>query len=159
VGRKLSEEKIIWNGTGGIWPEGPHIYRNNDDGWYYLFISEGGTFEGHMVTVERSKSVYGNYEANPHNPIITASGTDEYVQHTGHSDVFQDVLGNWWMVYLGVRKYPSKRYVLGREMFLTPMQWVLGSWPTVSQVKTSLPLDLLPDTTPALSAVPGVDWR
>lgn len=160
TGKKLSHEKIIWRGTGGIWPEGPHIYKSND-GWYYLFISEGGTFEDHMITVARSKSVWGPYEANPHNPILTARGTDEYVQHTGHSDIFQDLQGNWWAVCLGVRKDPLKRYVMGRETFLTPMKWAPGSWPRISQVKISLPSDLpdaSPDTVSTLSATPGVDW-
>ncbi len=41
--------KIIWRGTGGIWPEGPHIY-GKDDGWFYLLISEALS-EDHMITV------------------------------------------------------------------------------------------------------------
>jgi beta-xylosidase len=160
TGKKLSYEKIIWRGTGGIWPEGPHIYKSND-GWYYLLISEGGTFEDHMITVARSKSIWGPYEANPHNPILTARGTDEYVQHTGHSDIFQDPQGNWWAVCLGVRMDPLKRYVMGRETFLTAMKWEPGSWPKISQVKISLSSNLpdaLPDTVSSLSATPGVDW-
>jgi beta-xylosidase len=28
---KLSEERLIWEGTGSIHPEGPHIYRSK--GW------------------------------------------------------------------------------------------------------------------------------
>ncbi|MBN2174226.1 MAG: glycoside hydrolase family 43 protein, partial [Bacteroidales bacterium] len=41
TGEQLSESKAIWNGTGGRYPEAPHIYKK--DGWYYLLISEGGT--------------------------------------------------------------------------------------------------------------------
>uniref|UniRef100_A0A093Y0X2 Xylosidase/arabinosidase n=1 Tax=Talaromyces marneffei PM1 TaxID=1077442 RepID=A0A093Y0X2_TALMA len=133
TGKKLSDEKIIWRGTGGIWPEGPHIYKTND-GWHYLVISEGGTFEDHMITVARSKSIWGPYEANPGNPILTARGTDEYVQHTGHSDIFQDLQGNWWAVCLGVRKDQSKRYVMGRETFLTPIEWPPEIWPTSASI-------------------------
>ncbi|EED13467.1 xylosidase/arabinosidase, putative [Talaromyces stipitatus ATCC 10500] len=162
TGQKLSDEKMIWDGTGGIWPEGPHIYHNHD-GWYYLFISEGGTFENHMVTVARSKSIWGPYEANPDNPILTARGTDEYIQHTGHSDLFQNAQGHWWAVCLAVRKDKSKRYVLGRETFLTPVHWTQGSWPAVSRVKSSFPLEpgrsIIPDNAVAtLSADPGMDW-
>jgi beta-xylosidase len=47
TGAKLSEEKIIWKGTGDIFPEGPHLYKVK--GWYYLLIAEGGTHGGHMV--------------------------------------------------------------------------------------------------------------
>lgn len=160
TGKKLSDEKIIWRGTGGIWPEGPHIYKE-DDGWYYLIISEGGTFEDHMITVARSRSIWGPYEANPQNPILTARGTDEYVQHTGHSDIVQDVQGNWWAVCLGVRKDRLNRYVMGRETFLTSMEWPVGRWPRMDQVKISLSSDLantLPDTASNLSVTPGIDW-
>ena len=45
TGEQLSESKRIWGGTGGRYPEGPHIYKRN--GWYYLMISEGGTEYGH----------------------------------------------------------------------------------------------------------------
>ena len=41
TGEQLTESRCIWNGTGGRYPEGPHIYKK--DGWYYLLISEGGT--------------------------------------------------------------------------------------------------------------------
>ncbi|KXH45901.1 beta-xylosidase [Colletotrichum nymphaeae SA-01] len=35
---KVGEWKTIWNGTGGMAPEGPHIYRK--DGYYYLLAAE-----------------------------------------------------------------------------------------------------------------------
>ena len=41
TGATLSPSKPLWRGTGGRYPEGPHIYKK--DGWYYLLISEGGT--------------------------------------------------------------------------------------------------------------------
>jgi beta-xylosidase len=133
TGKKLSDEKEIWGGTGGIWPEGPHIYRV--DGWYYLVISEGGTFDDHMITAARSKSILGPYEPCPQNPILTARGTDEYIQRTGHSDMFQDERGNWWAVCLGIRKAEGGRYIMGRETFLTSVDWPKGGWPTLNQVK------------------------
>ncbi|EXJ68777.1 murein transglycosylase [Cladophialophora psammophila CBS 110553] len=133
TGSKLSGEELIWRGTGGIWPEGPHIYRKDD--WWYLVISEGGTFEDHMITVARSKNLYGPYEPNPHNPILTACGTHEYIQHTGHCDIFCDKQGQWWCVCLGVRKDPKKRYIMGRETFITPGTWPEGDWPTLQPVK------------------------
>ena len=36
-------------------------------------ISEGGTSYGHRLTVARSKSPWGPFEANPANPILTAA--------------------------------------------------------------------------------------
>jgi beta-xylosidase len=29
TGKMLTDLKVIWEGTGGIWPEGPHIYRKD----------------------------------------------------------------------------------------------------------------------------------
>src|SRR5690606_27793311 len=53
-GELLTEPEVVWTGTGGQHPEGPHLYRR--DGDYYLLISEGGTEYGHMVTIARSRS-------------------------------------------------------------------------------------------------------
>ena len=101
TGKKLSEEKEIWGGTGGVYPEGPHLYKR--DSWYYLMISEGGTHEDHMITVARSKNVWGPYESFEQNPVLTARGTKENIQYTGHGDMVQDQEGQWWGVCLGVR--------------------------------------------------------
>lgn len=39
----IGESKKIWKGAMHhvIWPEGPHLYKN--DGYYYLMKAEGGT--------------------------------------------------------------------------------------------------------------------
>ncbi|KAF7557430.1 hypothetical protein G7Z17_g693 [Cylindrodendrum hubeiense] len=132
TGELLSPERVLWSGTGGLYPEGPHIYKK--DGWYYLMISEGGTLEGHMVTIARSKGIWGPYEECPHNPILSARGTDEYIQHTGHCDAFQDGDGNWVGVCLGVRKDGEGRFVMGRETFLTRGNWD-EDWPSFDPVK------------------------
>ena len=36
---EVGEWHVIWNGTGGQAPEGPHVYLK--DGWYYLLAAEG----------------------------------------------------------------------------------------------------------------------
>lgn len=154
TGERLSDERTIWRGTGGEWAEGPHVYRR--DGWYHLVISEGGTHEGHMVTAARSRDVWGPYEACPNNPILTAKGAGEYVQHTGHCDIFEDGEGGWWGVCLGVRKDGDGRCVLGRESFLTRAAWDVG-WPTLDRVTLS-PEGVRRGEGPALSAAPGVDY-
>ena len=69
TGEQLSEPRMIWYGTGGRYPEAPHIYKK--DGWYYLLMSEGGTEFGHNVTIARSRFADGPYEPAPHNPILT----------------------------------------------------------------------------------------
>ncbi|KAJ3130928.1 hypothetical protein HK100_007154 [Physocladia obscura] len=132
TGETLTDVRELWKGTGGIYPEGPHIYKK--DGWYYLFISEGGTHEDHMVTVARSRSIWGPYDPfSSGNPVLTARGTDEYIQHVGHTDLVEDLHGNWWAVCLGARRN-GERYVLGRETFLTTLDWEDG-WPVFQKVR------------------------
>ncbi|KAL1888273.1 hypothetical protein Sste5346_009665 [Sporothrix stenoceras] len=126
TGKALSKAKEIWSGFSREDAEGPHIYRK--DGYYYLVIAEGGTFEHHMVTAARSTNIWGPYESYGKNPLTTADGTDRYVQNTGHTDLFQDASGAWWAVLLGVRN-DQGRHPMGRETFLTPVTWPTGGWP------------------------------
>jgi beta-xylosidase len=124
----------LWNGTGGVWPEGPHIYKK--DGYYYLLIAEGGTAEDHAVTMARSKKITGPYEASPHNPHLTNRGTNEYFQTVGHADLFQDTRGKWWGVALATRVGPNGTYYpMGRETVLYPVTWNKGEWPILQPVR------------------------
>ncbi|MBN1790453.1 MAG: glycoside hydrolase family 43 protein [Bacteroidales bacterium] len=133
TGDILSPIQHIWGGTGGRYPEAPHIYKIN--GWYYLMIAEGGTEYGHMETIARSKSIWGPYESNPDNPILTHRGLPgQYlqVQGTGHADIIEAHDGSWWMVFLAFRKAGGDFHHLGRETFLTPVTWNEQGWPVVS---------------------------
>lgn len=124
----------IWNGTGGAYPEGPHMYKK--DGFYYLMISEGGTELGHSVTIARSKDIYGPYESYAGNPILTNRNTAEYFQTVGHSDIFQDAEGAYWACALATRSGPAwKNYPMGRETVLTPVNWATGQWPIFEPVR------------------------
>ncbi|KAI5242849.1 hypothetical protein E4T43_04578 [Aureobasidium subglaciale] len=152
TGKKLSEEKTVWKGTGGIYPEGPHIYKK--DGFYYLLISEGGTFKEHMITIARSESIWGPYEGHEKNPILTASGTDNYVHCTGHCDIFQDSDGRWWGACLAMRMRGS-RFHMGRESFLVSGNWD-GEWPTLDTVEVSSSHKFKTDIVKATRS--GLDW-
>jgi beta-xylosidase len=124
----------LWNGTGGVWPEGPHIYKR--DGWYYLLIAEGGTAQDHSITIARSKKLTGPYTAKADNPILTNRKTQEYFQTVGHGDLFQDVQGNWWGMCLATRSGPAfKSYPMGRETVLFPVTWKTGDWPILEPVR------------------------
>lgn len=131
TGAKLTESKIISYGCGGRYPEAPHIYKIGS--YYYLLLAEGGTEYGHMSTIQRSKSPYGPFESCPHNPIL--SHKDEMynpIHATGHSDLFEDQNGNWWMVSLGIRRMKNVMlHNLGRETFLAPVLWSKDGWPVV----------------------------
>ena len=98
---KTGEKVYAWNGSGGNNPEGPHIYKIN--GIYYLMLAEGGTEYCHMVTIAISTSIFGPYEACPHNPILTNRSTELPIKAVGHADMIEDQNGNWWAVCLGIR--------------------------------------------------------
>ena len=124
----------IWNGTGGVWPEGPHVYKK--DGWYYLMIAEGGTALDHAVTMARAKKVTGPYTGYERNPLLTNRKTQEYFQTVGHADLFQDTNGNWWGMCLTTRSGPQyKSYPMGRETALFPVTWKKDQWPVLQPVR------------------------
>jgi len=124
----------LWNGTGGVWPEGPHIYKK--DGWYYLMIAEGGTAEDHSVTMARAKNITGPYEPSPYNPHLTNRGTTQYFQTVGHADLFQDTKGNWWGTALATRYGDNGAYYpMGRETVLFPVTWRTNEWPIMQPVR------------------------
>lgn len=142
TGEILDDVKVISRGCGGRDVEAPHMYKIND--YYFLMVAEGGTREGHMVTIMRSKSLWGPFEPCPYNPILSNRdyGSEE-LQSVGHGDLFQDRDSNWWMVALATR--PVKhRHVLGRETILMPVSWSEDGWPVVkdrralSEVETDL---------------------
>lgn len=127
-----AEPQRIWAGTGGIWPEGPHLYKQG--GYYLLMISEGGTSYGHGITVARSRSPWGPFESNPNNPILTHSDKPERpIQATGHGDLVQTASGAWWMLLLGIRPSTPGYHHIGREVFLAPVEWNRDSWLEVNQ--------------------------
>ncbi|WP_405632509.1 glycoside hydrolase family 43 protein [Streptomyces sp. NBC_00016] len=128
TGALLTERRRLWQGTGGKFPEGPHLYRIG--ALWYLLIAEGGTERGHAVTIARGPSPSGPFEACPGNPILTARGSDAPVQSTGHADLVRRPDGTWAMVYLGVRPRGSSPewHVLGRETFACEVRWSEG-WP------------------------------
>lgn len=126
--QQLGAPTLLWEGWDRRFTEGPHIYKK--DGYYYLLVAEGGTFEDHMISIARSDSIHGPFEACPSNPLLTASGTNNTLHHIGHGDFFQDAEGVWWTVLLGVRRKGS-RFPLGRETYLTRVDWPEGEWPTI----------------------------
>ena len=133
TGKQLTPSKLIWSGTGGRYPEGPHIYKK--DGWYYLLISEGGTEHAHMITIARSKDIYGPYESNPDNPILTHCnqlGQLNPIQGTGHADLVEAPDGSWWLVNLAFRPQVGMNHLTGRETYLAPVEWNEKGWPVVN---------------------------
>ena len=126
------EKKNVWNGAlkGCIWPEGPHIYKEN--GYYYIMHAEGGTGPEHSVMICRSRDIWGPYENNPKNPILTHRhlGKDYPIKYVGHGDIIKTPADEWFMTVLAVR--PLERYTtMGRETFLAKFIWE-DDWPVVN---------------------------
>lgn len=135
TGKSISDERLVWGGIGGRFPEAPHVYKK--DGYYYLLLGEGGTEYMHSVTIGRSKHIYGPYESCPLNPILTHAnriGQGNPIQGVGHADLVQARDGSWWAVFLGFRvTHPYAYYhVLGRETFLAPVDWPENGWPQIN---------------------------
>ena len=129
-GRVLRGPEHVWAGTGGRYPEAPHLYKIG--GKYHLMIAEGGTEYGHMVTVARADTPWGPFESCPHNPILShRNHGHSQIQGTGHGDLVQAHDGSWWIVFLAFRQVQPMFHNLGRETFLAPVEWVDG-WPLVN---------------------------
>ena len=147
TGKLLSPPTAIWPGTGGRYPEGPHIYKK--DGMYYLMIAKGGTEYGHKMTIARSKSIAGPYTSDPFNPILThinRNAQTNPIQGTGHADIVQAADGSWWMVALAFRPV-NNHHTLGRETFVVPVEWKKNEWPVVNNNGT-IALDMHAKTLP-----------
>ena len=131
TGARLGETKIIWYGTGGKCPEGPHLYKIN--GWYYLMIAEGGTEYGHMETMARSRSIWGPYESCPHNPIVSHRDLSRAeFQALGHADLVDTPDGKWRLVFHGIRPSIFMLHHIGRETMIAPVTWDENGWPVVN---------------------------
>lgn len=129
-GAQLTETRFLWPGSGGAYPEGPHLFKRGE--FYYLLAAEGGTAEGHMVTIARSRDPYGPFEACPHNPVLSHRSLMGDIHATGHADLIEDHHGNWWVVFLGIRYGEHGWHHLGRETFLAPVEWDAEGWPVVN---------------------------
>ncbi len=130
----FSEPRSIWNGTTGVYLEGPHLYKK--DGYYYLLAAEGGSGVNHSVIIARSTDIWGPYQGYEGSPVLTNANTSEYFQNIGHADLFRDAKDQWWSCALAWRSGPAAlTYPMGREMVLTPVTWNEGQWPIFSSVR------------------------
>ena len=131
---KMAGEPVaIFGGAfaGAASPEAPHIYHIGD--YYYLLIAEGGTEHYHSATVARAKDVFGPYENNPANPVITHRhmGFRCPIGNVGHADLVELPDGSWYAVMLASRVIDGAYKNLGRETYICPVVWE-RDWPLFS---------------------------
>ncbi len=134
TGKRLTESRCIWTGSGGRFLESPHMYKIN--GKYYLMAAEGGTEYGHMITYAVSDSPWGSFTGYPDNPVLTNRNKAPYIiQGIGHGDLIQDKNDDWHILCLGFRQMHEWMpfHHLGREVFLVPVTFGSDGWFTAGR--------------------------
>ncbi len=130
---KIGEASMLWYGSNKRAPEAPHLLKK--DGYYYVFVSEGGTGRGHQISVARSKELMGVYESCPYNPILMQRDENHPIQRSGHGKMLKTQEGEWYISYLCGRMIDQKWSVLGRETALDKVTWTSDGWPIVNNLK------------------------
>lgn len=138
--------KPFWRGgTNRGCIEAPHLTRHGD--YYYIMCAEGGTGYYHSVTMGRSKCVWGPYERDPQNPILTSNPVEANeradwdhlkpryfnpkvrLQKAGHASYVDLPTGETYLVCHTSRPFvPELRCTLGRETSLQRMRWTADGW-------------------------------
>ncbi len=136
----------IWHGgTDRGCIEAPHLTRHG--AYYYIMCAEGGTGYNHCVTMGRSKHVWGPYEKDPANPIVTSTPGESYERHdpdhlkpnyynpqsvlqkSGHGSYVELPTGEVYLLHLCARPFvPELRCTLGRETAIQKMCWTKDGW-------------------------------
>ena len=127
-GKLTGEVRNVFRGTEIGFTEGPHIYHVGD--WYYCLTAEGGTGYDHCVTMARARSVWGPYEVDPENPVLTSdTNNPDILQKAGHGDLVETQNGDWYLVHLCARPpHGEKRCILGRETGIQKVFWNEKGW-------------------------------
>lgn len=146
--------------------EAPHLTKRGE--YYYIMCAEGGTGYNHCVTMGRSKNVWGPYEGDPQNPIVTSApgcsyerhdpdhlkpkyyNPDSILQKSGHGSYVELPNGEVYLVHLTSRPFvPELRCTLGRETAIQKMIWTEDGWLRMEDgsnlAKTEVPEPQLPE--------------
>lgn len=123
----VGEAKVVYHGSGWGSAEGPHLMKKDE--YYYILAAEGGTGRHHSVCVARAKNIWGPYEVSPYTPMITAWEQDTELKKSGHGNLVETDLGEWYLVHLcGCYLDKQNVCVLGRETAIQKVEWTDG-WP------------------------------
>ncbi|MCM1252111.1 MAG: family 43 glycosylhydrolase [Clostridium sp.] len=141
--KQISKASLLYYGDQKRAPEGPHLLKK--DGYYYLFLAEGGTGPGHRISVARSRKLMGNYEPCPYNPIMRQMDEKAAIQRCGHGKPVCTQNGEWYMVYLCGRRVEGSYSILGRETALDPVTWTADGWPIVNRLQGPSVLQIMPN--------------
>lgn len=167
----------IWTGgTDRGCIEAPHLTKRG--GWYYMMCAEGGTGYNHCITMGRAAQVWGPYEKDPANPIVTSVprasnerhdpdhlkpkyyNPQSILQKSGHGSYVELPTGEVYLLHLCARPFvPELRCTLGRETAIQKMHWTSDGWLRMADgsnlAKTEVPESALPVTP--LPKIPAFD--
>lgn len=144
--RIAGKPRRIWTGgTDRGCIEAPHLTRRGNR--YYLMCAEGGTGYNHCITMARSETVWGPYEGDPCNPIVTSVpqpsqerddpdhlktryfNPDSVLQKAGHGSYVELPTGEVYLFHLCARPFvPELCCTLGRETAVQKMRWTEDGW-------------------------------
>lgn len=130
---------VLYKGTEEKFTEGPHLYKLN--GYYYLFVAQGGTEYAHQERVARSRSVHGEFETQPGKPMLTTLDAPWHpIQKAGHGSLVDTPEGEWYFTHLMGRPLhhdnessvdPRGWCPLGRESGIQKLVWDEDGWPQI----------------------------
>ncbi len=138
-GHLVGEPWVIYKGTNDKFTEGPHLYKLN--GYYYLFVAQGGTVYAHQERVARAKSLQDTFEKQPGEPFLTTLDAPYHpIQKAGHGSLVQTEGGEWYFAHLMGRPLhhsteaivdPRGWCPLGRETGIQKVTWDEEGWPHI----------------------------
>lgn len=135
----IGEPFVIYKGTNDRFTEGPHLYKIN--GYYYLFVAQGGTVYAHQERVARAESLQDTFETQPGEPMLTTLDAPFHpIQKAGHGSLVQTPSGEWYFAHLMGR--PLHHHTesiaenrgwcpLGRETGIQKLVWDDNGWPRI----------------------------
>lgn len=152
----VGEPWVIYKGTADRFTEGPHLYKMN--GYYYLFVAQGGTVYAHQERVARAESLRGVFETQPGEPLLTTLDAPFHpIQKAGHGSLVQTKAGEWYFAHLMGR--PIHHHTesiaeqrgwcpLGRETGIQKLIWDDDGWPHIvgghkGMVEVEAPVDAI----------------
>lgn len=138
--RLVGEPWVIYKGTDDRFTEGPHLYKLN--GYYYLFVAQGGTVYAHQERAARAKSLYEEFETQPGGPFLTTLDAPYHpIQKAGHGSLVDTPDGEWYFTHLMGRPLhrsqessidPRGWCPLGRETGIQKLIWDEDGWPHIA---------------------------
>ncbi|MBL4597652.1 MAG: glycoside hydrolase family 43 protein [Rhizobiaceae bacterium] len=147
-GKLIGPKRNIFAGSSQGLVEGPHLFKRND--YYYLTTAEGGTSYNHVVTMARSRDIWGPYEIHPNIHLLTSKDApDAPVQRAGHGQIVETPDGEPYHTHLMSRPLPNKRSPLGRETGIQKCVWRDDGWLYMEQGGL-VPVTDVPSPDPAI---------